>query len=221
LSLKRNRLIKKNAERRQLQEELLEEKPQPLEIQTPNPDPDTNGTKSAYISSSIKVTKDTTPVVGKSKPTRGVLMIVRFLTDIPTFAVVKDAEKPLIGFPYGGVEESDVDILFAASRETKEEIFYEPENTEGIQIDFSPEGLFGETLLARRDQETGELQQHQVFFLTTDMPAGTLIHKGVDQTAAFRVTGEKIDKLIDDGIFLPMHTDAWRLFKQKTARGQK
>lgn len=135
------------------------------------------------------------------------LIIPVFLSDPPVYGVIKDMEKFLLGFPFGGQDhdEGDRTIFDAARRELGEELFC------GLDVkipEFSSENLIG----------TMEFNgAHKVFVFVVEFVADTPIKEGEEQEAAVKVAADKIDEWIKQGIFLEKHAIAWEMFKKKTA----
>lgn len=142
------------------------------------------------------------------KLTEGVLVIARILTDPPLFPIIKDQDKGLLGFVYGGRETGesgivDKTIFDAAGRELSEELF---NNNPPIKFDIGPKNYIAKMTIA---------SNHIVYAITIDLPPDTKLQAGEEQEAAFAVSAEKIEEYIEEGIFLPKHAKAWRLYQKR------
>ncbi len=147
----------------------------------------------------------------------GVGMITKFLTVPRTFAVIKDFSKTDPGFPYGGKDapEQDIvdpDIFATVRRELAEEIFFGlsvsiPEVTEDDIID----------TIARPDRQQGG--SHYKTFFEVVLPGDTPVIKGGEQEWVAKMTAEEVDALIagdeTHSCFLNDHAIMWRVYTQR------
>lgn len=136
--------------------------------------------------------------------TEAALIIVRVLSDPPQFVVIKDIEKSRFGFPFGGRELGqtdpnifDRDLCETAVRETIEEIFF------GVELNFDIEvtdkNFIGKVVVQGN---------HIVYIFWIDVPADAPVAAGEEQEAAFTVPLGTIYWYIDEGMFLPKHSNA-------------
>lgn len=133
------------------------------------------------------------------------LIFIEFLSSPPKFGVIKDKEKPLIGFPFGGLDDPEKNIygqspVEAALREAREEFFF------GVPVTLS---ATEENIVATLPGPNGGT----IFLVHVQVPANTPYHHGEEQTAAALATEEQFDNFIQRRLILPKHKDAWRLFK--------
>lgn len=147
--------------------------------------------------------------------TEAALTIVRVLSDPPQFVIIKDREKSRFGFPFGGREVGqdernifDKDLYETAVRETLEEIFF------GVELDFDievTEKNFIGKIIVRGNRGNHD---HIVYIFWTDVPANAPIRAGEEQEGAFPAPWKKILEFIEEGIFLPKHSNACIKFQR-------
>lgn len=138
----------------------------------------------------------------RSQRTEGVLMIVEFGDEDPDFAIVKDKDKELLGFPFGGRDPSDPTVFDAAGRECREEIFFKLD----VLIPELAEDNYAGMIAIN--------EHYAVHVIVISMPADTPMQNGEEQEAAFRVPRDKINEYIARGILLNTHAVAWGLYNE-------
>lgn len=152
-----------------------------------------------------------TQALAWSEQSQGALIVIKFNSEIPRFAILKDFEKPEIGFAYGGLHDPvnkivDADIFAAAQREVREEVF------SGMSVDISigKDNLLD--VIAEPDKATGSDYFCSIFFI--ELPDIAINEEGSqEQEWVRKATAEEIDLLIEQGKFLHKHTVAWRMVK--------
>ncbi len=154
------------------------------------------------------------------KPSEAVMIIFRLQTKPERIIVIKDLEKPTLGFPFGGVEvgkgESgiiDKDRPRACRRETLEEIFAIPET------EFSEEKATELGVVITEEHFVGKIHKapdHSVCVYSPTLPASCYykLKPGSEQEAVLKVEPWKIDGYIERGIFLDYHAVGWEMCKR-------
>ncbi len=142
----------------------------------------------------------------RPKSPDAVLIFIEFLSDPPTFGMIKDKEKPLLGFPFGGIDDPEKGVfgqsaIEAALREAHEEFFF------NIPV----------TLSATEQNVIGTLPgpaAGMIFLVHVQVPADTPYAHGEEQTDAAIATQAEIDDFVRRRLVLPRHKAAWRTFKE-------
>ena len=157
-------------------------------------------------------------------PSEAIMIIARFEAMPKTeekIVIIKDYDKPTLGFPFGGVEngESDSGIIDkdkpqACRREILEEIFGVPEN------EFSEDKAQELGIVITESDFIGKIQKapdHTVYVYAPILPASCRpkLKHGKEQQAVLVVSASKIDQYIEEGIFLDTHAKGWKMFKQR------
>lgn len=130
---------------------------------------------------------------------QGAGLIVKFLSNPPTFLVIQDSDRDLPGFIFGKKDPTDETIMAAAIREAQEEGFA------GIKVALS---VTEENLISYEHRNN----YFRVFFWTT-ASAETPVSPGADQVWARKETAEEIDRRIQSDKFFHGHTIFWLAFK--------
>ena len=150
-------------------------------------------------SSRTTITTDTS-----SARSEGALVIVEFTSSPPSFSILKDDDKELLRFPFGMRDPEDETIFAAASRECREETFFELDNVK-----------IPELTEANRLGVISVASDHTVHVFHIMMPAETPIAAGEEQEAAFKAPLHLVEKYIARGLFSQTHITAWELAKKK------
>lgn len=159
----------------------------------------------ADATTTVVESKTVQPPVAIKADTEGTMIIIKFMSARPTFAIIKDIKKEKLGFPYGGKDEPeenifDKDIFATAERECKEEIFRHIDTC----LTITEENLLGSF-------KPGDT--HTIFVFCVEMPPEMNMNPGKEQHVAFRVSAEKIEQYIKDGIFLRSAVTGWQMYK--------
>ncbi len=139
-------------------------------------------------------------------PRDEVLIIIEFTSNPPKFSIIKDEHKSLIGFPFGGKDDPeqeiiDASIIAAALREAREEFFYNLP----VMLSAGEENIIA-TMPGPADGT--------VHIAHLQVPEGTSYAHGKEQTDSAIATEQKIDELVRDRLVLAKHTEAWYIFKE-------
>lgn len=164
-----------------------------------------------------------TPNQPITKPASSAVLIIPILepktADEPEqVIIIKDDEKSSLGFPFGGIEIGnngfvDADRTQAARREILEEIFgipqgkFSEEKAASLGIIITEQNFIGIIPKARNHTV------HVCFFI---LPASSRpkLKPGEEQQVVLIVTGYKIDRFIEEDIFLGTHARGWEMYKQ-------
>ncbi|HVZ11302.1 MAG TPA: hypothetical protein VG941_02735 [Candidatus Paceibacterota bacterium] len=130
---------------------------------------------------------------------QGAGLIVKFLSDPPTFLVIQDSDRDLPGFIFGKKDPADETIMAAAAREAREEGFA------GIEVALT---ITEENLVSYEHRNN----YFRIFFWAA-VPAETPVSPGADQVWARKETAEEIDRRIQGEKFFHGHTIFWLAFK--------
>lgn len=153
-----------------------------------------------------------------SQPSEAVMVIPTLGEKI---VIIKDIEKPTLGFPFGGVETGkgengiiDKDRPCACRREILEEIFGIPET------EFSEDKAQELGIVVGEKDLIGTIQKahdHVVYIYTLSLPAScrSKLKPGKEQQVVLTVSPSKIDKFVEEDIFLNAHAQGWAMFKRR------
>lgn len=188
----------------------LDWKPEPLELelegssgegppeteQEPTPPDDQTDSLLSLLSGGIS-----RPVYGTSKtPYRGALTIIEYDFNPRMIETIRDTDKVMIRFPFGGIKLTDGDTSNGSKRETKEEV--------GLSLG----------KLTRRNF-VGKLSggPNCTLYVFAKILPFALRHKvvlGEEQLDHASMLIPTVDRNVDLGLFSWNHANAWRLFQR-------
>lgn len=145
-------------------------------------------------------------------PREEVMIFIEFLESTPKFGLIKDTHKALIGFPFGGVDDPEQEIvgqtpLQGGLREAREEFFFNLP----VMLSAGEENIFA----TMPGPEGGT-----VHLLHLQVPAGTPYAHGSEQTHSGLFTEAQVDNIIAERLMLAKHRDGWHLFQEKVLRAR-
>lgn len=133
-------------------------------------------------------------------PYKGALTIIEYATVIPQFEVIRDTDKFLMRFPFGGVKIPGEEPDAGSRRESREEV--------GLRLG-----------KLTRDNFIGELScgpncTHFAFAKRLPAEAKDRVKLGPEQKDHAAMLERTIDRCIEEGLFSKNHANAWRIFKK-------
>jgi len=133
-------------------------------------------------------------------PYKGALTIIEYATDIPQYEVIRDNDKFLMRFPFGGIILPGEKPVDGAKRESREEV--------GLQLGkMTKDNFIGEF-------NCGPNCTHFVFAKRLPAELKHTVVLGEEQKDHAAMLETTIDRYISNGMFSPNHANAWVEFKK-------
>ena len=133
-------------------------------------------------------------------PYKGALTIIEYTTPIPQFEVIRDTDKFLMRFPFGGINIPDEEPADGSKRESREEV--------GLRLGkLTQENFIGELSCVPNCTH---------FAFAKKLPAEykDRVVLGPEQKDHAAMLERTIDRCIEEGLFSKNHANAWGVFKR-------